>query len=260
MIIGYVGILGKGKTIAALQQAIKLLIKNIKWGNKEYKIFTNIRLKLPFGLQKYVVFVNHVSQIKAMENGCFLFDEMWQWVDARLSTSKKNKFWSLWSVKTRKRNIDLLYTEQYELMIDVRIREITEFLCRPNQKILDVEKTLANKFRRAVYKQTVVIVVPLKNPQQKPVRYAISNAVFFPLYDTYEEPEELEGGTIVDEANEIIPKAMKDPEMDYLKGAGEITDYLAKRWECSRATARLVYRKIYSDDDKGKTKTKKKRR
>jgi len=247
VIIGYVAIPSKGKTLAAVQQAILFVLMNWGLGNKEYKLYANINLTLPKILQKAYVKVTSYKQIKELENGVFLFDEMWTWVDSRISQSRQNRFWSMWSIKTRKTGIDLLYTEQYELLIDVRIREITEYIARPHQEEFDAEATALSKYKQPTYKFTIVRLEPIKHPNQSVKEYIIHNKPFFGLYDTFEEPDELEGGTYVDEGNEIIPKLMKDDIVDLYDTKGGIMGHIQLMYKCNSQTALYVYLKVYSD-------------
>ncbi len=260
MIIGYVAIPGKGKTLAAVQQAILLVLKNWRLGNTDYKLYANINLTLPKILQKAYVKITSYQQVKDLENGVFLFDEMWTWVDSRVSISKQNRFWSLWSIKTRKKGIDLLYTEQYELLIDVRIREITEYIARPHQEQFDAETTALAKYKQPVYFYTVVKLEPIKHPEQKIREYFIKNKLFFNLYDTFEEPDELEGGTYVDEGKEIIVKLMKDDVVDMYETKGDIKGHIQAFYKCSPMVATYVYLKVYGEKQLRETSKKSKNR
>lgn len=260
MIIGYVAIPAKGKTLAAVHQAMLLVLLNWKRGNTEYKLYSNIDLTLPKFLQRAYVKVTSYEQIRNLENGVFLFDEMWTWVDSRVSVSKKNRFWSMWSIKTRKKGISLLYTEQYELLIDVRIREITTHLCRPHQEIFDAEATALSKYKQPAYKYTVVRVETLKDPNAKIREYIIKNRPMFGIYDTFEEPDELEGGTYIDEGNEIINKLVYDDVVDLYDTQAGIRGHIEAFYNCSRQTSLYVYLKVYGDKKLRQTSKKSKNR
>ena len=56
MITGYVGVPGTGKTLAAVAQSCRLWHKNYLLGNRDYKIYSNITLKLPDKIQKNYVY------------------------------------------------------------------------------------------------------------------------------------------------------------------------------------------------------------
>jgi len=125
MIIVYIGNLGSGKTLTALYLSI-YLYSYYKKIYPDYKIYANIRLKLDkIGVEWQ--YFNKESDLDDGKHGVVLFDEMWKWCDSRLSGSKKNRFLSRWSIVTRKRKLSLLATEQYEKLIDKRIREIKQF-------------------------------------------------------------------------------------------------------------------------------------
>ena len=102
---------------------------------------------------------------------------MWTWADSRLSGSKKNKFLTLVLAKSRKRGIHIGYTAQYFKSIDIRIRNVTDFLAFPQ---LNAPETFCRLY---VY----------SNPSMQMVKlYRFKTAEIFPLYDTSEEVEEFD--------------------------------------------------------------------
>lgn len=248
MITAYVGIPGTGKTLGAVQQAVLLWRKNRILGNLDYRIYANINLYLPEPINEAYTKIKSYDMIKGITNGVFLFDEMWDWVDSRVPMSNQNRFWSRWSIQTRKTNLDLLYTEQYELLIDVRIRKITQFICRPHQEDINYELTYTNKYRREVYNYTIIQMVPLKDPTAVPQEYIIENKLWFDKFDTMEVPEELSGGTYIDEARDLIPKVAKDSVIDLYETKGEQTGHIEKFYGVSQQTARLVWYCLYKGE------------
>lgn len=245
MIIAYVGIPGRGKTLAAVNQAAALWLKNQVYGNLEYKIYANINLYYPDSINKSYKKITSYDDIEDMSNGVFLFDEMWTWVDSRISMSRRNRFWSRWSILTRKKNLDLLYTEQSELLIDSRIRKITEYLCRPRQEEVNKELTLINPYRREVHNYTVLKIEQLKSGNVLSEEFIIDNRLWFDKFDTMEVPDELAGGTYVSEAKKLHPKVVKDPIIDVYKTKGEQIGHIKTLYQVNEQVARLVWYAIY---------------
>ncbi len=242
MIECWLGVLGAGKTIGGLDQGLKRVYLNHNRGNLDYYIASNITLKIPESLNFKFVLIEDIKQIEDLENCVILFDEWWKWVDARVSMSKRNKFWSEWSVITRKRNIDVDYTEQSTKQIDKRIRKITNYLAKPSQDSIDWEATIENKYKHLVYLYTIVKVAPLQNTGVNPFKYAIVNKPYFSIYDTYEEPKELSGMAYEDEARVIYTKLFDDKLFLSWEKLTDKIDHIKMLYSVNRITAVLANR------------------
>jgi len=120
--------------------------------------------------------VTSPEQIESMQDGFFAGDELWTWADARVSGSKKNKFITPILAKSRKRGIHIGYTVQAFRQIDVRIRNITDFICMAK---LNESESLCRLF---VYTQ------PSMQLQRV---FKFRTAPVFDLYDTKEEVSSL---------------------------------------------------------------------
>lgn len=238
----WLGILGAGKSIGALDQSCKLVNLNHVRGNFEYSIWSNITLTLPEVWDFKFTLIEDISQIDEIENGVIFFDEWWKWVDARVSMSKRNKFWSRWSVITRKRNIDVDYTEQSSKQIDKRIRKVTNYLAKPFQKEIDWEMTMATKYKHLVYKYTVCPVVPLQHTGVRPFKYQIVNKPYFSMYDTYEEPKDLSGDSYQDEAKHIYTQLFDDKLFLSWEKLTDKIDHIKVKYKVNRITAVLANR------------------
>lgn len=120
-LVAIVGELGTGKTLA---------LTYLAWHNyirKGRKIYSNYHFKPPI---KYTP-VKTVDDINEMKSGIFCGDELWLWLDSRASHVKKNRFIAAILAKSRKRNLEILYTTQSFGQIDVRIRRLTDFILEP---------------------------------------------------------------------------------------------------------------------------------
>jgi hypothetical protein len=113
-----VGELGSGKTLV-------LTLLGYKAYKLGYKVFSNYWVAFP-----HVKVINPLD-IEKIREGIFLADELWVWVDSRLSGSEQNQFLSKILLKTRKKKIILMYTAQNLSQIDLRIRNITNWYIFP---------------------------------------------------------------------------------------------------------------------------------
>lgn len=167
-----VGELGTGKT---------LLLTYIMW--KKYlegmTIYSNYHLNKSY-IPKYN-FVDSASDIDNMTEGIFGGDELWLWLDSRESPSKKNKFIASILIKSRKRGIDILYTTQSFMQIDIRVRRITDFVIEP---VLTKNNTVC----RAHYYKTPNWVAGAVMPIRSFKFYAPS---VWDIYDTREEVKQI---------------------------------------------------------------------
>ena len=113
-----VGELGAGKTLSLTYLAYRNFLKG-------KKIYSNYWLSFPHTR------INSVEELDLMKSGFFAGDELWLWIDARASTSKKNKIVSSILLKSRKRDIHFSYTTQSFRQVDTRIRNVTDFIAIP---------------------------------------------------------------------------------------------------------------------------------
>lgn len=114
-LIGFLGDLGSGKTLSLTYFAYRNWIKG-------RKIFSNYHLEFD---HESIKTVDDIENIRA---GFCALDELWLWIDSRLSMTKKNRFLSLVLIKSRKRDFDIGYTTQHWMQIDCRVRNVTDFL------------------------------------------------------------------------------------------------------------------------------------
>lgn len=169
VLVALIGELGCGKTLG---------LTFLAWHNhfkKARKIFSNYSLKgIPYE------FVDDVDDIDNMHNGFFAADELWLWLDSRSSHSKKNKFIGKILVKSRKRNMEIVYTTQSFFQMDVRIRNITDFIITPVM-------SRSERFCKLLWftKASILINKPIKIIKFR-------TAPFFDMYDTSEEVQPLE--------------------------------------------------------------------
>jgi Holliday junction resolvase - archaeal type len=118
-IIGIFGKLGVGKTMLLTFYA-----------KKEYeagrKIYCNYALKdIPF------TYVDSITDFETMRNGCAIMDEFWLWANSRLGQSLTNRSLIDVCMRLRKRDVDLYYTSQRAMAVDVMVRSVTNFYLYP---------------------------------------------------------------------------------------------------------------------------------
>lgn len=122
VLVAIVGELGAGKTLG-LTHVLKKRYDEGKTIYANYHLNNDV-----FDNYEYV---ESTDQINEMREGVFGGDELWLWLDSRESARGKNKFISSILIKSRKRDIDILYTTQNFMQIDIRIRRVTDFVIEP---------------------------------------------------------------------------------------------------------------------------------
>ncbi len=153
MIVGIIGKRGCGKTITMAKTVVDML-------KKGKTIYTNFNINKKAIDKKYHNKIN-LLDAKFFKNykdfklyNCALFlDEIYVYIDARSSMSKRNRLWSYFINQTRKRDVDLYFTTQFFRQVELRLRENTEYFIFPqvikqhnaiiiNNKIYSYENTL----------------------------------------------------------------------------------------------------------------------
>jgi len=164
MLMGVIGELGSGKTLGMTYMGIRNYVKY----EGTRTIFANYHLfDVPFN------FVDSPEQIDDIHSGIFLADELWLWLDSRVSSSKRNRFVSAILAKSRKRDLDILYTSQSFSQVDKRVRKITDFVAVPSHN-------------EASHRCTIRIYT---NPAGDLIKILKFNAI--PIYELYDTTEEI---------------------------------------------------------------------
>ncbi|RLG01272.1 MAG: hypothetical protein DRN49_01635 [Thaumarchaeota archaeon] len=118
MIIGCYGELGTGKTLSAVLEAYRAYLRG-------QTVYSNIWLNFPHKK------IETVLELFDVENGFLLLDEIWHLADSRRSMSLLNDAVSLLLLRSRKRDFDVIYTQQHYLQVDRRIRYVTDIWIKP---------------------------------------------------------------------------------------------------------------------------------
>ncbi len=153
MIVGIIGKRGCGKTITMAKTVDDML-------KKGKTIYTNFHINKKAIDKKYhnkinlldAEFFKNYKDFKLYNCALFL-DEIYVYIDARSSMSKRNRLWSYFINQTRKRDVDLYFTTQFFRQVELRLRENTEYFIFPqvikqvnviiiNNKIYSYENTL----------------------------------------------------------------------------------------------------------------------
>lgn len=107
----------------------------------------------------------------------FLVQKFAEWLDARVSSSKRNRAVNKILLSSRKRGIHFAYTTQSFRQTDVRIRKITDFIACP---LLNGDNTWC---RLTIY----------DNPSLTPLRiFKFRTDKYFKMFNTSEEVSVLE--------------------------------------------------------------------
>jgi hypothetical protein len=113
---------------------------------KPYKIHANFWLNLP-----NVHYVTTVEDIEKIYDGFAFLDEFWSWIDSRVSGySDTNLAVTGILHKSRKRGFNVIYESKLIHMTDRRIRELTDYILRPN-KYISIEGNLTKIEQNMLY-------------------------------------------------------------------------------------------------------------
>jgi len=102
---------------------------------------------------------------------------LWQWLDSRVSSSKRNRLVNQILLTSRKRDIHFAYTTQSFKQTDIRVRKITDFIAIP---YLSPDNRWC---RLVIYNNPTLDVLKA---------FKFETAKYFQLYNTKEEVAELE--------------------------------------------------------------------
>lgn len=215
MLIGIVGeTLGIGKST---------LLCFIGYAKQQdgYDIYANSHYKFPH------TYINDASQVDSIRFGVLLGDDFWSWLDARCSTTLKNKYVSKVMLKSRKRGFDCYYTTQHEMLIDWRIQAITDIYMNP-----------------LFVNENCEIVTSYTRHGQLINKFKFVPKEVWDLFDTREEPDDLKDTT--DSLKPIINKILKGDEFNGLTTKSSRIAYLKRNYNLGREDAHLVIDLVFT--------------
>ena len=120
MVVTYEGLMGQGKSTAAIAVAYE------EWKRTGKLVYSNDHLNFD-GYRHFdtAVFVEKVVG-EELEDMILLVDEMYQAADSRSSQTKLNKLWTYFAVQTRKRGVDMYICTHHLDHIDLRLRRAVD--------------------------------------------------------------------------------------------------------------------------------------
>ena len=187
-------LLGAGKTLTLTY------LSWLNWYRKRSKLYANYSLyKIPY------IYIDSVEKLDTAHSGHISMDEFWQYLDARSTTSTRNRVTSSILLRSRKRDLTYMFTTQMLDLLDKRVRKILDFtaytLLNPQET---VGKTLI--FRGGYPKEGMIL---------KTMRFYTQGV--FQLYSTNQEINMIEDDgqppkIIFQESPEHPPKYFDDFE------------------------------------------------
>jgi len=163
MIIALCGGLGSGKTLLLTRYAHKEKAK-------EKKIFANYNLNFE---HTKIDLVSLLEAKPELENSGLFMDEIYIYMDSRLSMGKRNRMLSYFVFQTRKLGVTLYFTSQHIGQVDVRLRNMIDILCICKQTI-----------KKDWFK---IDMVDYRNfPDVKQNTFIYNGSVYYPMYNTKE--------------------------------------------------------------------------
>jgi len=131
--VAIVGDPGEGKTATAAYMAMM-------YYEQGFTLHSNFQLYLPQPDGSNRSISKSIKTYKDFNNireGYFFGDELWSWIDARMSMSDANMFLSDVLLKARKRHFNLINTTQHLSQLEKRIRNVTQYVIYPVKIITD---------------------------------------------------------------------------------------------------------------------------
>jgi hypothetical protein len=127
MLIGIFGGFGSGKTLLLTV----ITVNASKTGRYEcYANFKIDRKNVSYIEAEDLLDINPEGNMRAFIG----LDEIYAWLDSRVSSSKVNRVLSWIILQSRKRNMDICYTAQLSSSIDIRLRNMTDIAIFANKK------------------------------------------------------------------------------------------------------------------------------
>ncbi|MEM3859413.1 MAG: hypothetical protein QW478_08395 [Candidatus Micrarchaeaceae archaeon] len=165
-ITGIIGKLGSGKTLS-------LAILSYHYYRLGYHIYTNVQsLKIKYG---YIDEITKDFYKDDKHPKLLAIDEIYLWLDSRLSSSKRVRTYGYIIMQSRKNGFDVVYTTNYYRAVDVRIRNLTDYVIETNYKTITKDMGVLTW---DVYDRDLMYIKTIKS---------LVNKEQFNLYDTYEK-------------------------------------------------------------------------
>lgn len=177
MIIAIIGKRGCGKTLTMA----KIITEELRKGKNIYTNFHINKKALPKIQHKLLHIIDNNFLLNygtfKLYNCALFIDEIYVYIDSRMSSSKRNRIWSYFINQTRKRDVDMYYTTQFFKQVEVRLRNNTEVFIFPES--FEHEQKIF--VRNAIYTNSIKSDELLKIKEER----FIGNE-FFNVYDTDE--------------------------------------------------------------------------
>jgi hypothetical protein len=120
MLMGVFGNLGSGKTMLLTVFALRLVERG------DYEVYANYTIRHP-KIRKITPL--ELININPLEKRALLIlDEVYAWLDSRVSTSTLNRYLSWIILQSRKRNMDIIYSAQLLRLPDIRLKELSDII------------------------------------------------------------------------------------------------------------------------------------
>ena len=203
MITGTFGRLGKGKTLSGVIEAY-----NDYLDGKE--VFSNIWLDFPHTP------VKTPYDFLELQKGFFLSDELWHLADNRKSMNLLNDVITIILIRSRKRNFDVFYTQQF-LQVDVRIAFVTDRWIKP--RIIPSHEQCK---KLGIPPDYLIQDIYDEDFRKKPSRI-IECAEYCKLYNTEKDPYTLATFISNEQLKRVLNEALEEvkPEFEQVKKESE---------------------------------------
>lgn len=123
MIICYIGGMGSGKTLSMVREAYGYHLAG-------FTVYSNFGLCFPHRKITKQIFESMLDNSFELRNAILCLDEVYVWMDSRMSSSSSNRLLSWFFNQTRKRSVRVLMTSQTFDQLDRRLRHRTDLVIR----------------------------------------------------------------------------------------------------------------------------------
>jgi len=126
VILGFIGGMGSGKSLSMVRQAYSYYLQG-------YTVYSNMKLNFPYVELTLDLLLQYSNDDIPFYDSVLLIDEIHIFMDSRRSGSIRNVLISYFITQTRKQKVKLMYTTQYLIQVDKRLRQNTSALTKCRQ-------------------------------------------------------------------------------------------------------------------------------
>ena len=135
MLMLITGNVREGKTLLAVYFGWKLHNQNLAVSKRlRSPIYTNFDLRYP---EAKKVGVSELLDLEGLSHGLLLGDEIYAWLESRVSSSNLNRYVSYFIFQSGKRNVDVVATAQLGSSVDLRFFDLSHIVVLARKEVVN---------------------------------------------------------------------------------------------------------------------------